>query len=242
MLVGGLNVTVYGPLENDTCLFWLHGRTMDQDRMKNICTLIREHMEEVSVVTMDLPNHGSRLVDEKRNEGYPQNTMHHIDMLGMRIEAMSDVQVIKALMPLYGMVYDKFAIGGVSMGGHIALHASRFKWVKWCVGLLGALDQVQLMRNRQGDRNFSSLYEETLQEWNPVGSLGSQPILLACGLEDDLVSPSCNVLHDAFVNVTYKTYPVGHRVCKKMLLDMVDWMKMQQNALSNCVESPQVNK
>lgn len=178
LLIGGLVVDVYSnttssPSSTDPvhALFFLHGRfgsaqeTYVVDTIKVIfgesyeSGVGGERKKDLIVVAFDHRNHGTRLVDPKRNLAWSEdpaknNDQHAVDMYTIQTGTAEDVSFLidhlpSFLYPSGERAIVEWGIGGVSLGGHstwIAL--SREPRLTLGIPIIGCPDYTKLISQR----------------------------------------------------------------------------------------------
>ncbi|KAG1836212.1 hypothetical protein DFJ58DRAFT_917733 [Suillus subalutaceus] len=136
LLVSGLLVDVYShptssPSSTDPihALFFLHGSAQDNNIVNTIKVILTR------VMAPDRVNHGSRLVDQKRNLAWSEdpaknNDQHAVDMYTIQTEDVSFIidHLPSFLYPSGERMIVEWGICGMSLGGHstwIALSRAR---------------------------------------------------------------------------------------------------------------------
>ncbi|KAJ9125549.1 hypothetical protein QFC22_000511 [Naganishia vaughanmartiniae] len=141
--IGGIHTVVYN-LEDAkrsnlpvTVLIATHGRGEDQFHLtdlvegtyKKAAELDNKaggngkRVRELIVVTLDQRNHGERKVDDLANQGFEKNDRHAVDMYAMHRGTARDISFLIDFLPAYlfpegEKTIEKFAVTGVSLGGH----------------------------------------------------------------------------------------------------------------------------
>ncbi|RKP04563.1 Alpha/Beta hydrolase protein [Thamnocephalis sphaerospora] len=113
-------------------LVMLHGRERDRASLRGVCqqltaagtNLVAEAsgcIVPLLVLAFDLPNHGERTLDAQRNLSWGQgNPNHGVDMWGCIVRALGDLRAVMDLFPAVAPVQvRRWAVGGISLGGHI---------------------------------------------------------------------------------------------------------------------------
>lgn len=131
----GLLVDVYGLEELTekvpvTCLHLLHPRSRTRARMSDVASRVisaynltaSSSSRGLVAVAFDMPNHGSRMVNELGNQAWEKgNERHAVDMAGMVVGAGRDMEGVMELLGAYiGREVDGHVCLGWSLGGHAA--------------------------------------------------------------------------------------------------------------------------
>ncbi|KFA63870.1 hypothetical protein S40285_04451 [Stachybotrys chlorohalonatus IBT 40285] len=170
--MAGYLVDVYGLAELPpspapvTCLWLLHPRTRTRARMHDIASRVvsayhsspSAQRRGLVALAFDMPNHGSRVVDEAANSAWAAgNERHALDMLGMVKGGRTDMALLMDLVPGYleRDEVDAHVVLGWSLGGHGA-------WQAWfgedridaAVVVVGCPDQMGLMEARFAECPF----------------------------------------------------------------------------------------
>ncbi|KAG2105169.1 Alpha/Beta hydrolase protein [Suillus cothurnatus] len=180
LLVGGLLVDVYSHPTSSTsstdpihALFFLHGRSESAQEAHLVDTVkvifnesygsgsgvSGEMKKDLIVVAFDHRNHGTRLIDQKRNLAWSEdpaenNDQHAIDMYTIQTGTAEDVSFLidhlpSFLYPLGERTIVEWGIGGTSLGGHstwIAL--SREPRLTLGIPIIGCPDYTKLISKR----------------------------------------------------------------------------------------------
>ncbi|KAI8055021.1 Alpha/Beta hydrolase protein [Syncephalis plumigaleata] len=109
-------------------LIFIHGREQSKRVISKKCRALaiagnssRTATGNLLVITFDLPNHGGRLKDASRNLSWAQGNIDHgLDMWGCIYLALNEIKTIISLLPTtLGQPVRRWAVGGISLGGHI---------------------------------------------------------------------------------------------------------------------------
>ncbi|KAL1866565.1 hypothetical protein Plec18167_009022 [Paecilomyces lecythidis] len=171
--IAGIATTVFGldelppHISTIACLWLLHPRLSNQERMSGIATtIITDWNQKIAngqsssnqgliAVSFDQRNHGSRLVEPLANEAWKQgNPRHAQDMFSIFQGTARDTSLLLDYLPSY--IFPKSdrtittnLVLGVSLGGHAAwsciLHEPR---ITAAVVIIGCPDYVNLMADR----------------------------------------------------------------------------------------------
>ncbi|KAF8550163.1 alpha/beta-hydrolase [Imleria badia] len=148
-------------------LFLLHGRTLSTKSViptaKSILELTyapgAERKKDLIIITYDHRNHGKRLVDPLRNEGWHKdptrnNPQHAVDMYTIQTGTAHDLTFLIDHIPAY--LYPQverniveWGVAGISLGGHstwIAL--TREHRIQLGIPIIGCPDFTKLMSQR----------------------------------------------------------------------------------------------
>lgn len=127
-------------------LFILHGRLDSSDTVDPTARAAfawaaerrassKQDPRDFVVVTFDMRNHGTRLVDDRANMGYSRKEEYHnerqaVDLYAMLLGAVKDVSFLIDVLPAYVFPHDERTIGewvlsGFSLGGHATWIALR---------------------------------------------------------------------------------------------------------------------
>ncbi|KAG9086211.1 hypothetical protein FRC07_013151 [Ceratobasidium sp. 392] len=195
LTIGGIGIQVVGLKELSNrlrqepepapvgVLFLLHGRlgNSKQYYLKHIANLVlgevashppAERARELIVVILDQRNHGDRLVDAKRNEGWKDtgkvgtiadgkldiqsldNISHLHDMYSLYTGTVNDVSFLithlqPLLFPYDERTIDKWMVMGISLGGHASWHiGAHDPRVSLIVPIIGSPDYLTLFTHR----------------------------------------------------------------------------------------------
>eukprot|EP00834_Sanchytrium_tribonematis_P004308 NODE_204_length_12954_cov_1.347880.p7 type:complete len:238 gc:universal NODE_204_length_12954_cov_1.347880:10786-11499(+) len=229
VLLGGLQINLYYSSESSSMLIlMLHGRLGKHQDVEFLAKALVDFDPRYTVATFDLQNHGTRSIDQSRNEDWKAGNMtHHLDMLSCQLGTIRDCQTIIDLIPLYKPRFNKFGVCGVSLGGHVALMLTGIdSRISFCISFIGSLNQTKLMKGRKiGGVHFSTYYLDLMKQFNPFNTLRSSsvPILMLNGSQDTLVPSSTNEDHHLF-NIDYFEFPFGHTVKKPMVEKCLSWI------------------
>ncbi|KAJ1302034.1 hypothetical protein OPQ81_000869 [Rhizoctonia solani] len=186
--VGGIPIQVIGlkelnsPTEPVGVLFLLHGRlgSSKQKYLTHIANSVldeatsrpRERAREVVVIILDQRNHGARIVDPDRNQGWKEtgqvtrlsngqvdpksldNISHLHDMYTLYTGTVNDVSfLITHLQPLLfphdERTIDKWMVMGISLGGHASWHiGTHDPRVSLLVPVIGSPSYLTLFQHR----------------------------------------------------------------------------------------------
>lgn len=141
--IGGIHTVVYNleaAKRSDlpiTVLIATHGRGEDQfgltklvegtykkiNELENQAGNSGKKKRELIIVTLDQRNHGERKVDDISNQGFEANDRHAVDMCAMYHGTARDISFLIDFIPAYlfpeaERTIEKFAVTGVSLGGH----------------------------------------------------------------------------------------------------------------------------
>ncbi|KAG8699820.1 hypothetical protein FRC09_006357 [Ceratobasidium sp. 395] len=171
-------------------LFLLHGRLGSSKdgylkRITNgVLTEIASHpptkrARELIIVILDQRNHGNRLVDPKRNEGWKDegqvrttadgkvdvesldNISHLHDMYSLYTGTVNDVSFLithlqPLLFPYDERTIDKWMVMGISLGGHASWHiGAHDPRVSLIVPVVGSPDYLTLLTHRAASLGLS---------------------------------------------------------------------------------------
>ncbi|KAI5452029.1 hypothetical protein NCC49_001325 [Naganishia albida] len=256
--MGGIHTVVYNlpaalvsPLPV-TVLIATHGRGGDQFDLKKLVkgslgkidALEKEaggkRKRELVVVTLDQRNHGERKVNDIMNEGFEKNDRHAIDMYAMHRGTARDISFLIDFIPAYlfpngEKVVEKYAVTGISLGGHATWIVLRDDpRVTLGIPIIGCPDYISLLTPRiahnppsNGQRDLiGPAFPDTLRKLvekddpcavdyrsrDPVVNpyIGKQ-ILILGGKEDELVPPK-------FGEKMYKEMYMGPEGVKEMVV------------------------
>lgn len=133
LVVSGIKTYVYGLKElkghSDqlAILYLAHGRGRTHQATEKILKYVisqynkRSQATDLIGVTIDMRNHGERLLDIKLQEGWPENPTHGPDMISEVFGDAQDYTVIAQFLPAYlPQCYNKVfnIMSGISLGGH----------------------------------------------------------------------------------------------------------------------------
>ncbi|RKP12504.1 Alpha/Beta hydrolase protein [Piptocephalis cylindrospora] len=253
--VAGLLVSIIGmeELQQDckrptTVLFLLHGRigsSADMDPIGH--RLIRESLKhpdrsrDLLIINLDLPNHGSRCVNPRRNNTLATGNQSHSEDMWLQIrQATRDVSFLIDTLPLIpdwpsGRVDLTWGTYGFSMGAHIGfICASLEPRISLFVSIHGTPNLAILgeIRAKEYKAYFS---EQLFQDMVKHGALGNmdrlrQVDILSLHADNDTLVPwsiSESVLHDLSTSgrTSYKVYSgIGHVPTEEVLSDSFDWV------------------
>ncbi|TIA78384.1 hypothetical protein E3P98_03858 [Wallemia ichthyophaga] len=222
-VIGGIKCIVYGldhlsldSIKRDVVVvFLLHGRGETQcgDRYSSIafkCLTASRQSElrkrDLIVVSFDQRNHGSRLINDLHNQGWPDNQNHFIDMFSIQQGTSRDVSYLIDYIPSFLFPHDQHNIVdygciGVSLGGHatwMSLHQDERITVG--VPIIACADYLSLMKERADSRNIninpSIAFTGQLNRYDPMLSLAhskdawkGKKIMALSGGSDKLVAP-----------------------------------------------------
>ncbi|EMG46595.1 hypothetical protein SBY92_005456 [Candida maltosa Xu316] len=128
-------------------VYLVHGRTNDYKSTESAAYTIldqyykkKTNADDVPLIfiTFDIPNHGSRIVNEQNNHSWGKNETHAVDMMSIIEGSIQNVKLIIDYLPGYlNLDYylsDEFRrvnpgltikfnniVGGFSLGGHVAI-------------------------------------------------------------------------------------------------------------------------
>ncbi|KAG1847600.1 Alpha/Beta hydrolase protein [Suillus subluteus] len=177
LLVGGLLVDVYShPTSSSSstdpihALFFLHGR-FESAQEKHLVDTVKsifdesygsgggERKKDLIVVAFDHRNHGTRLMDQKRNFAWSEdpaenNDQHAVDMYTIQTGTAEDVSFLIDHLPSFlyrsgERTIVEWGMGGTSLGGHstwIAL--SREPRLTLGIPIIGCPDYTKLISRR----------------------------------------------------------------------------------------------
>ncbi|KAI9226173.1 MAG: Alpha/Beta hydrolase protein [Piptocephalis tieghemiana] len=253
--VAGLLVSILGieELPRDsrrptTVLFLLHGRigsSADMDPIGH--RLIRESLKnpdrsrDLLIVNLDLPNHGSRCVNPRRNNTLATGNKSHSEDMWLQIrQATRDVSFLIDTLPLIpdwpsGRVDLTWGTYGFSMGAHIGfICASLEPRISLFVSIHGTPNLAILGEIRAKDHGVS-FSEQLFQDMVKHGALGNmerlrQVDILSLHADNDNLVPwsiSQSVLHDLnnTGRTSYKVYKgIGHCPTEEVLSDSFAWV------------------
>ncbi|KAF8842013.1 alpha/beta-hydrolase [Paxillus ammoniavirescens] len=170
LFVGGIPVEVYShsAAANSSlpvnALFLLHGRQESTERVAPIAKSILDANYSPAGAQkkrdlIDHRNHGTRLVDALRNDGWNRdpsknNAQHAVDMYTIQTGTVQDVTFLidhipSYLYPLGEREVVEWGIAGISLGGHstwIAL--TREPRIRLAIPIIGCPDYTKLMSQR----------------------------------------------------------------------------------------------
>lgn len=250
MEIGGLAVSVFGldQLRSRSSaptfvagIIVMHGRTQAKKDVANICEALCENNgvsspNHLIAVSFDQRNHGTRLLNAKKNDAWAQgNPTHSQDMFSVQYGTACDASyLLETAEANIGVKVDAWLISGVSLGGHATLLAlardARFK-----VGLpiIGCADFAELMRGRWNTTKpekrpaepMSALLAATVQKLDPINNLAmfkDRPLLFVAGGKDKLVPhvASQRFLDAMKANPHFELFvdgKAGHEVTKEMV-------------------------
>lgn len=236
-------------------MYLLHGRGSSSERIEEITHSILKNVYThdaagseleipVIIATFDQRNHGKRVVDEMRNQGWAKgNETHAIDMISFIEGGIQDVKLVRDYLPLYIPEISKFnsvshIVSGISMGGHISIRAAvRFgNAFEAAAPIIGCFDLTSLLLNRLGDFNRTELYEESYDELSKSFDTTKYPrgLFDIVSKEDKLVAKDYDVKNfksialfgefDPLVPMKYslpflksKSVPILDNTCKPIL-------------------------
>ncbi|KAI5304172.1 Folylpolyglutamate synthetase [Ascosphaera pollenicola] len=232
-------------------VFTMHGRGNTYLSMEDYAgRILKEHGEsqrlrgrELLVVSFDQRNHGHRVVDQVRNEGWDQNATHAKDMWAMVYGTSQDISLLVRLLPT--SIYKEPKLGhvvvsGFSMGGHVTyLSLSQDPLISAGVAVCGCPDYPSLMHGRLATVPLPASEKETLlppaflEVVNATGpspeKLAGKDILVLKGDDDESVPFAAG---EGFVNrldadrVKVTGYPgVGHELTEGMMREGATWIR-----------------
>jgi len=257
LVVAGLNVDVYShPSATDPsipvhALFFFHGRggfAQDRDIVTTVKTIFdvtygsnaSSRKKDLIVISFDHRNHGTRLVDTKRNLGWGEdpetkNDQHAVDMYTIQTGSAQDVSFLidhlpSFLYPSGQRTIVEWGMGGVSLGGHATWIAlSREPRLKVGIPIIGCPDFTKLISRRAelcGVPFKPPYYPNSLKAYVDANDPAKRPyrandssnpffgrkILVLSGAEDTLVPWVASV---EFV----QNLEVGEKGIKRFLLE-----------------------
>ncbi|CDR44221.1 CYFA0S14e00980g1_1 [Cyberlindnera fabianii] len=178
VLVAGIEVFVYyrsdkvnpfleretAPVDKVKFLFFIHGRTECEAELEYLLMLVLQSYYEdedhdpapLIIFSWDQRNHGTRIVDEFKNEGWSSgNDTHAMDMISCVDGGVLDLKNIVDYIPAYLPGYRNFKnviriVAGVSMGGHISIRAvANYPGLfHAAIPIIGCFDLTTLMMKR----------------------------------------------------------------------------------------------
>lgn len=196
-------------------LFWLHGLGADGHDFAPIVPLLER--PDLQVV---LPHAPVRRVT--LNGGHPMRAWYDIRHLapGPDREPEADVRQSAALLSAQlrhvrarsGVPWSRVVVVGFSQGGAMALHLG-LRWEQRLAGLVALSTYL--------------VVPDTLPQERSAASQGL-PLFLAHGTQDPTVhidrgQETRRVLADS-VDLTWKTYPMGHEVNMREIVDLRAWL------------------
>lgn len=262
IVVGGIKCIVYGlddlrtesTIKKDVAVvFMLHGRGESQqgDRYPSIASKCLEaarqsktRNRDLVLVSFDQRNHGTRLINDVQNQGWPKNPNHFIDMFSIQQGTSRDVSYLIDYIPSFLFPHDEHTVVdygcvGVSLGGH-ATWMSMHQDDRITVGvpMIACADYLSLMAERAERKNISinapKSFTEQLNRYDPMSSFvhskgvwKGKKIMALSGDSDKLVAPKHQVefirqLGDSYAQdstslVMFKSLPgVKHEVPEEM--------------------------
>ncbi|KAJ9109202.1 hypothetical protein QFC21_000531 [Naganishia friedmannii] len=258
--IGGINTVVYNfeaakrsnlPI---TVLIATHGRGEDQFHLTELIAGTYKKVDELEkkagdsgkrkrdliVVTLDQRNHGERKVDDIANQGFEANERHAIDMYAMHRGTARDVSFLIDFIPAYlfpegERTIEKFAMTGVSLGGHASWIVLRDEpRVTIGIPIIGCPDYYSMLKERiarKGPSNgqktlvgpaFPPSLAQLVAKEDPIAVhytshdplvnpyIGKQILILGGG-DDKLVPPK-------FGEKIYEGLYVGEKGAKNMII------------------------
>ncbi|KIK94544.1 hypothetical protein PAXRUDRAFT_33468 [Paxillus rubicundulus Ve08.2h10] len=174
LFVGGIPVEVYSHSDSPdsslpvNALFLLHGRQESTERVAPIAKSILDvnyspagahKKRDLIVIAFDHRNHGTRLLDASRNDGWNRdlnknNAQHAVDMYTIQTGTVHDVtflidHISSHLYPLGEREVVEWGIAGISLGGHSAWIAlTREPRIRLAIPIIGCPDYTKLMSQR----------------------------------------------------------------------------------------------
>eukprot|EP00924_Labyrinthula_sp_SR-Ha-C_P015710 snap_masked-scaffold_4-processed-gene-7.29-mRNA-1 protein AED:1.00 eAED:1.00 QI:0/-1/0/0/-1/1/1/0/282 len=202
---------------NTACVFLMHGRTGQKEDLEDLATQISEAGS--LCITFDHPNHGTRKQDPAKNNSWTkQNFDHAFDMHAQILRSVRDVSYLIDYLPIkLNFKTNKFAVAGISQGGHAAFmsitHESR---ISCCVGFISSTSyktslkykyeklKKHYAKHRKGEAvpEFKELYSDDFSEFvdrmDPIFNMEKmlkegRYILMLNGGADRLVTNDSNL-------------------------------------------------
>lgn len=133
LVISGIKTYIYGLKElkgnSDklAIIYMAHGRESTHRSTERILQYIvsqynkRGKATDLLGVTIDMRNHGERLLDIKLQKGWPENPTHGPDMIGEVFGDAQDFTIIAQFLPAYLPQHYKTIfniMSGISLGGH----------------------------------------------------------------------------------------------------------------------------
>jgi len=233
--VGGIGIKVFGLEhleEKSKCnvAFLLHGRGSDADELyPAIWHLYKMGVFEPNnnethllLCTLDHRNHGTRIVDAVRNEGWPEGNLSHAqDMLSIQTGTALDISLVidyfeSVLFPHEEHSVDKWILMGASLGGHSTwIAGARDPRITHLVPIVGSPSMITLLKHRAatatpqidfGPPLIPHSLLRTMKLTDPfegdVNAYKGKSILVLSGAKDKLVNyvdgvrlPCCQLLN-----------------------------------------------
>ena len=110
---------------------------------------------------------------------------------------------------------DRVGLFGFSQGAKAGLAAliDRPERYRWVVALNGFLPRSH-------------------DDPDEVANAEGKPVFIGVGENDDVIAPrygreSAELLDEAGLDVTFRTYPIGHRMSREEFADVSDWLDSQ---------------
>ena len=193
------------PTENSPSVVLLHGRGGDEYNMIGIEDRLPDDLHAFGVRgPFEIANGYAWFPESGRGRGGFQRG---IDQLAA---------FVKGLPEAYGVSPNRIGLFGFSQGAMASLAAlvdypDLLRWVAALNGYLpGSHDHPEQVRDARG-----------------------KPVFVAAGEEDTVIPPeyvgtTADLLADAGVDVTFRTYPVGHRMIGREFRDVSNWLESRR--------------
>ncbi|KAF8434539.1 Alpha/Beta hydrolase protein [Boletus edulis BED1] len=173
ILVGGIPVDVHSHRDGSNsslpvhALFLLHGRTLSTESVVPIAKSILEasyapgvnRKRDLIIIAYDHRNHGRRLVDPLRNQGWHKdpaknNPQHAVDMYTIQTGTAHDLTFLIDHIPAY--IYPQverniveWGAAGTSLGGHsVWIALTRDPRIQLAIPIIGCPDYTKLISQR----------------------------------------------------------------------------------------------
>jgi len=173
IFVGGIPVDVHSHHDGSDsslpvhALFLLHGRTFSTESVVPVARKILEasyapgvnRKRDLIIIAYDHRNHGRRLVDPLRNEGWHKdparnNPQHAVDMYTIQTGTAHDLTFLIDHIPAY--IYPQverniveWGVAGISLGGHsVWIALTRDPRIQLGIPIIGCPDYTKLISQR----------------------------------------------------------------------------------------------
>jgi phospholipase/carboxylesterase len=189
------------PTENAPAVVFLHGLGGDEENMIGVA----DHLPD------DLHAFGVRAPFESSN-GYSWVSLEGRSRGPFRKSLDQLAEFVRYLTEEDDVAPDHVGLFGFSQGAKAGLAAliDRPERYRWVVALNGYLPRSH-------------------DDPDEVANAEGNPVFVGVGENDDVIAPrygreSAELLDEAGLDVTFRTYPVGHRMSREEFADVSEWL------------------